>query len=256
MRAAGRDQRSGRQVGGARWAVAYAVGDQPRVRTAANRPVAISELSDETFDVLGEVTLSNQRHGLHTAFSHDARYMYLVARSAQSAGADLVEMDMRSPGKVARSLHLPDGRFQGIAVHCPSRKIFVSDPANGTIWVVNRNHFAIEWQIRVVAPGAMAMSPEGDVLYVLSADGRSMWAIDPNSNAVVGHLADLEWETSRGVVLSDRSRLFVSQECKDGGVSVTRVLPRTPDRARVVFMVDRHGNCRISRAVLADRLVA
>jgi len=257
MREAEKDRKFPGQGVEARWTAVRNAAIPHRPGTAANRPVTITEMSDETFDMCGEVTLSNHRHGLLTAFSHDTRYLYLITRPAQSAGADLVEMDMKAPGKVARSLHLPDGRFQGVAVHCPSRKIFVSDPANGIIWVVNRNHFAVEWRIPVAAPGAMAMSPEGDLLYVLSADGRAMWAIEPNSNAVVGHLADLEWETSRGTVLSDGSRLSVSQPHKDGRVSVARVPARAADRARAVFVVDRQGNCQIAgRAASADCLVA
>lgn len=219
------------------------------------RPVSIVELSDETFDAMGEVTLANQAKGLKTASTHDSRFVYFLTYPERSPVAELHEVDVRASDKVVRSLRLPDGKFQGIAVHCASRKIFISDSANGAIWVVNRNFFTIQWRISLDRPGALALSPEGNVLYVLSTDGNSIWAIDPNSNWILCHLRELERGPSYGERLSDGSLMFVSHWREDGGLCVARVRSSAA-QVRSVFMVDHKGNCRVSRSAASLCLVA
>ena len=227
---------------------------------ASNRKISVMELSGETYKMTGEIPLTHALNGPKTAFSHDSRFLYVVGRSPHSAGTELYEIDLRSPFRIARLLQLPEGRFEGVAVHCASNRIFLSDSANRTIWVVNRSYFTIQWRIGLEdgEPGCLAMSPAGDVLYVLSLNGRTLWVIDPNGNRILGSLTNLDQGHVDAESLADGSRMFISHWHEDGGFCVARVLAR-PSAARAkarMFAVDHKGNCRISRRTLAAGIAA
>jgi len=224
-----------------------------------HREVLVMELSGETFETTGEVVLTHRPSGPKMAFSRDSRILYVVGQSPRSSGPELHEMDLQSPSRMSRVLQLPTWQFEDIAVHSPSGRIFLSDSANQTIWVVNRTHFTIQWQIRLEGgkPGALSLSPAGDVLYVLSCDGESLWVIDPNSNRVLGRLSNIERGLTETEPLGDGSYLFVSHWKKNGGVCIGRVRARSSaSRARTIFAVDSKGNCRVSRHPLATCLAA
>lgn len=238
------------------WVVGRAVVEDDSACSQKTSRVCVLEMSGETFEIVGEVELPNHPSGMRMTFTHDSRYMYAIVNCARPSGAELYEMDTRTPSRIARSLGLPDGKFEGIAVHCASSRIFLSDSANRTIWVVNRNHFSVQWRISLDAPGTMAMSPKGDVLYVLSADGDRVWVIDPSTNCVLGQVNGLQKGLSDGAGLQDGSRMFVSHGRRDGESCVVRVRPRSAVQAQVVFAVDSKGNCRISRPAPVLRLVA
>jgi len=222
-----------------------------------NGKVSIVELSRETFATTEEVVLRNEPEGPKMAMSQG--FGFLVHRPPESRGAELCEIDLRSPCRIARSLPLPDGRFQGVAVYRPLCKIFLSDSTNQALWVVDRTHWSILRQIRLCggAPGAMAVSAAGEALYVLSCDGSTLWVVDPASNRILGHLANLSGGPAAAEPLADGSHIFVSNWRNDGAICVARVLVRrSVARARTVFAVDHQGNCRISRPVPAASAVA
>jgi DNA-binding beta-propeller fold protein YncE len=220
--------------------------------------ISVAELSGDTLEMVAEVALTRTHGSPRMALSHDSRFLYVVGRSPKSSGPELYEIDLRTPFRVARVLSLPEGDYPGIAVHCASRKIFLSDSTNQTIWVVNRNYFSIQWQIRLDggAPGILAMSAAGDVLYALSADHTTLWVIDPNGNRVLGRLDNLEGGLGDAEPFADGSYLYVSH-WEDGRIVVARVLPkRSPLSDRRVFAVDRKGNCRVQMPRAATCLAA
>jgi len=178
--------------------------------------------------------------------------VYVVAHPARGAGAELYESDTRSPQRVARTLELPaDGDYRGIAVHCAAGRIFLSDAADGAIWVINRNHFSIQWRIAFEGsvPGALAVSPRGDVLYILAADGQTLWAVDPHSTRVLGQLRDLRSGRSGARHLTDGSRLHVWPGTeRQAACVVARLVPAVRPEGARVFAVDALGNCRLAVA--------
>ena len=204
--------------------IAIAVGADGRNYDMENDQISIMDISGENFELVGEVKLPDEPRDHKMGFSGDSRFAYIVTYPRQSENAALYEVSLRPPFRVTRRLEFPGGELAGIAIHDAFGKLFVSDSASKRIWVVNSGSFRIESSIDLKgsAPGTLAMSATGDVLYALATATRSLWAIDPESSRVLGLLVGLRRQPDDLEVSRDGSHVFVSHRGEDGGVCMIR----------------------------------
>jgi len=150
--------------------------------------------------------------------------------NAGSAAATLYEVAARQPFRITRWLAFTDASLRGLAVHDASHSILVSDAQGKCIWVVDGEDFTISGKVSLDGhvPGALAISPSGDVLYAVCATDRSLWAIDPATRRVLSRLGGLRAQSTDIAFSADGSTVFVSNRGAEGDVCVISTTSRHP----------------------------
>ena len=125
-----------------------------------------------------------------------------------------------------------DGRIKvqeprGIAVDEKTGKVYVADAAARNIAVISTRTWKLDRNISVpLAPGPLALSPDGRVLYIGNTHDQSVSALDLMNvkqpiTVPLGHVAALVYDSARDVLyatLEDQAQVAVL----DGGLKVLR----------------------------------
>lgn len=152
---------------------------------------------------------------------------HLIISHSGASTVDIFNVKMR---RIDGQIKLKEPR--GIAVDEKGGKVYVADAAAKSIAVISTRTWKLDHNISVqLAPGPLALSPDGRVLYIGDTHNQSVSALDlmkvkETITVPLGHVDALVYDPARDVLyatLEDQAQVAVL----DGGLKVLRRYPLT-----------------------------
>ena len=150
---------------------------------------------------------------------------HLIISHSGDSTVDIFNVKMR---RVEARMKMEKPR--GIAVDKKGGKVYAADAGAKNIAVISTRTWKVEKNIPVqLAPGALALSPDGRTLYVGNTGDQSVSAIDPSTGkeavtVPLGHVDAMVYDPARNVLyatLEDQTQVAVL----DPGLKVLRRYP-------------------------------
>jgi serine/threonine protein kinase/Tol biopolymer transport system component len=204
--------------------LAVTVGNDGRSEDLDNDQISIVDVADGRFALLAEIRLADEPQS-QVVFDADSRFGYVVTRQRKSPGPTLYEICMTPPFGVTRRLAFPKSNLTSVAVSKRCQRIFVSDPGQRKIHVVDLRTFKARSDLKLgeFGPGPLAMNGRDDVLCVVSPESRKLFLLNPDDGAVLARVDGLREGAAGAEFSPDQRRLFVWHRGSNGGVAVIDV---------------------------------
>ncbi|MCX8157507.1 MAG: hypothetical protein N3J91_13860 [Verrucomicrobiae bacterium] len=205
--------------------VILSVGVDGRNYDMGNDGLAVYDIRDGAFDLVGWVPLNDEPHSLEHGCSPDGRFLYLLARPRQSSAMQLYEVRVEPPCGVVRQMSLPVNiacNFSGVVCH--GNRVIFGDNFNRKIWEVNRETWTLtEHDVDFVAAD-MVLHPNGRYLFVHSPSAQSVIVLDAETLREVGRSERHGEETGDLEISADGRRLYL---CWRYLIAMDIILPET-----------------------------
>ena len=216
------------------------LGQDGRPHDESNDALAIVDVANGKFCLVGRVQLADEPSGHKVGFSSDSEFAYVVTRPRKSSAATLYEIRLTPPCQVTRTLAIPGGELQSVAVSSKLQRAFVSDSAQRKIWVVDIKTFGpvTEFGLAGYAPGTLSIDVRNDLLIASCPATRGLLCVDARDGTILGRVAGLRQQVHDLEFSADRRLLFLSNQGPKGGVGVV-TLSRLLNY--IVFASDRAG---------------
>ncbi|MCC6125284.1 MAG: protein kinase [Pirellulales bacterium] len=213
-----------------------------RVKDEKNDRLAVVNIDNGRFELLGTAELDDELHCLQFGFSADSRFAYFVTRPRKSAAFALYEVALEKPYRVTRKLEIPNARLEGIAVSAKANRIFLGDSRNRQVAVVDLESFTQSASYKVAgdAPGPLALNAAENLLAAACPDAKKIYFLDPEDGAILEEAAGFGDALSDMKFSADEKRLYAFHYPTENAVAVVDLEPLL-ERCRIVFSSNRDG---------------
>jgi Tol biopolymer transport system component len=185
------------------------LGGDGRIEDLDNDGVAVVDVADGRFSLLGRVPLNDEPvHQI--AVSGDSRFAYVITNPRKSRSPTLYEISLTEPLGVPRELAFPGSQLTGIAVSGRLQRAFVSDAAKRTIQVVDLTRMKAmqPYPIEGCAPARLSLGRHEELLAVVSPESRKLFLLAPGHGRVLARVDGLRTNLTGAEFSPDGSRLF------------------------------------------------
>jgi len=205
-------------------------GQDGRDYDMGNDCISVYDIADGAFATLESVPLQDEPRGNSFGISQDSRFAYVATRKRQSSSPKLYEVSLDAPIDVTRTLDFPETSYGLAYTRCLGDYVYVSDPENMKIWVVNRTSWTkVGYQLES-APWAMEIHPSGAYLFVLMPDIGSVVAIDVASMSIVARYDGLSSGAHDIEFNNDGTKMYIAHRSSVGEVMAFDINCNGPGR--------------------------
>lgn len=208
-----------------------------------NDQLAIVDLSRNPPVLVAEVLLQDEPWGYGRCIPPDENAIYLTTSPQPLTDTHKVYRVELTPPYSQESLEIPDGRLQDVEVSTRLNRVFVADPANRRVWVIDRSQFGSGTPKKFCdlegrAPMDLAIHEDSNLMAVVCSDSRSLHFVDAGNGRELARFDGLR--PNCGHVRFSRDGSFVTVACQSmrGGIGVVDV----PEfSTKIAFASNRAG---------------
>jgi DNA-binding beta-propeller fold protein YncE len=236
---------------GGRWAAGIAItpdrrklvvplGQDGPVENKENDQLAIVDIADGRFALLGQVPLKDEPTWYKIGFSADSRFAYVTMARLWSPTAVLHEVRLTPPYKITHSLPFPNAELGGVAVSAKQGRVFVADKAQRKVWLVDRKAWktVVAFDLADYPPESLALNREETVLAAVCPGKQTLVCLKPEDGTVLAKVPRLREGIKDAEFSADGRYLLVTCHDAKGSVAVLSagLLPY-----EIVFSSNRGG---------------
>ena len=196
------------------------VGQDGRSYDMGNDSIAIYDISGGTFSLLASVVLQDESRGHSFGVSQDSRFAYIATRKRQSSNPKLYEVSLEAPFEVTRTLDFPEASYELVYTRSLGNRIYVSDPENSKIWVVDRTSWTKTGYALESAPTALEVHPSGAYLFAVMSDIGTVVAIDVTSMSIVARYDGLSSAAHDIEFNNNGTQMYIAHRSSVGEIMV------------------------------------